>query len=324
MKIFSGIQPTGKIHLGNYLGALKQWVELQEKNECIYCIVDLHSITIDYEPKEMPDKILETAADLIAVGIDPEKSALFVQSQIPEHTQLAWIFNTITNYAELQRMTQFKDKSKEHKENINAGLFDYPVLQAADILLYKAVGVPVGEDQLQHIELASQIARKFNQKYGQTFPELKAILNKDNARIMGLDNPEKKMSKSLGERNFIALSDSKEEIERKIASAPTDAGNESEISAGSKNLFNLIKIFAGQKEYEKFQNQREMGIIKYSEMKSFLVSAIDKELAPIRERREQLLSDKEKLKEILVQGAAKLAPIAQETIDEVYKKMGLR
>ena len=155
MKIFSGIQPTGKIHIGNYLGALKQWAQLQEKNDCIYCIADLHSITIDYDPKLMPDKILETAADMIAIGVNPEKSPLFVQSQALEHTQLTWIFNTITSFAELQRMTQFKDKALQHKENVNVGLFDYPVLQAADILLYKAEGVPVGEDQLQHVELAS-------------------------------------------------------------------------------------------------------------------------------------------------------------------------
>lgn len=324
MKIFSGIQPTGKIHIGNYLGALKQWAQLQEKNDCIYCIADLHSITIDYDPKLMPDKILETAADMIAIGVNPEKSPLFVQSQALEHTQLTWIFNTITSFAELQRMTQFKDKALQHKENVNVGLFDYPVLQAADILLYKAEGVPVGEDQLQHVELASGIARRFNQKYGQTFPELKAILNKDTARIMGLDNPEKKMSKSLGERNFIAISDTKDEITRKIAGAPTDTGKETEISAGTMNLLKLVKLFAGNEAYEKFHNQREMGIIKYSELKPFLVDAIDKELSPIREKREQLLSDKEKLKEILAKGAEKLRPIAQETMTEVYKKMGLR
>src|SRR5574343_233432 len=195
MRIVSGIQPTGQIHLGNYLGAIKQWIDLQEKNECVFCIVDLHAITTPYSPKELQKNILETTAVYLAAGINPEKSIIFKQSDVKEHTELAWLLGTITPMGELSRMTQFKEKSKQHKDYINAGLFNYPVLMAADILLYKAQAVPVGKDQEQHVELARTIAKKFNQKFGQTFKEPKEIMPKFGAKIMSLTDPKKKMSK---------------------------------------------------------------------------------------------------------------------------------
>ena len=195
MRIFSGIRPTGNIHIGNYLGAVKQWIELQEKNECVFCIVDMHAVTTPFDPKEMKKNILEIASIYLAAGVNPDKSIIFVQSDVREHTELAWLLGTITPMGELSRMTQFKEKSKQHKDYINAGLFNYPVLMAADIMLYKTQAVPVGKDQEQHVELARTIARKFNQKFGQTFPEPEAILPKSGAKIMSLQNPKKKMSK---------------------------------------------------------------------------------------------------------------------------------
>jgi len=215
-RIFSGIRPTGNIHLGNYLGALRQWIELQEKNECIFCIVDLHAITTPYEPSEMKKNILEAASIYLAAGVNPDKSIIFIQSQVKEHAELAWLLGSITPMGELNRMTQFKEKSKQHKDYINAGLFNYPVLMASDILLYKAQGVPVGEDQTQHVELARTVARKFNQKFGELFPEPKTILPESGARIMSLTNPKKKMSKSDDQKSYISLFDEPEAIQKKI------------------------------------------------------------------------------------------------------------
>jgi tryptophanyl-tRNA synthetase len=198
MRILSGIQPTGSIHIGNYLGAIKQWIDFQEKNECIFFIADLHSLTIPYKPEELQKNVFEAVIAHLAVGIDPQKSVFFVQSHIKEHAELCWLLNTVCPVGELQRMTQYKEKAKQFKGNVNAGLLVYPVLQAADILLYKAQGVPVGKDQVQHIELARTIARKFNQRFGKVFPEPKALLPKLGAKIMALNNPKQKMSKSLG------------------------------------------------------------------------------------------------------------------------------
>ena len=216
MRIFSGIRPTGDIHIGNYLGAIKQWIELQEKNECVFCVVDLHAITTPFKPEEMQKNILESAIIYLAAGINPEKSIIFVQSQVKEHAELAWLLNTITPMGELQRMTQFKEKTKKHPEYVNAGLFDYPVLMAADILLYKTQAVPVGKDQEQHVELARSIAKKFNQKFGEIFPEPKSILPKMGAKIMSLADPKKKMSKSDDPKSYISLFDLPEDIEKKI------------------------------------------------------------------------------------------------------------
>jgi len=215
MRVLSAIQPTGAIHIGNYLGAIKQWIDLQEKNECIFFICDLHSITIPYDPKEFQKNILETAITYLAAGVNPEKSIFFVQSKVKEHTELCWLLGSVTPVGDLLRMTQYKEKSKQFKKNLDAGILNYPILMAADILLYKANAVPVGEDQAQHVELTRTIARKFNQRFGKTFNEPKTILPKMGARIMSLTNPKKKMSKSMGPQNYISLFDEPEEIEKK-------------------------------------------------------------------------------------------------------------
>ncbi len=318
MKIFSGIQPSGEFHLGNYLGAMKNWVELQKDNECIFCIVDYHAITVDYPPKEMPKRIIDATKDVLAVGIDPEKSILFLQSDRPEHTELAWLLNTITTMGELSRMTQYKEKSEKHEQRV--GLFDYPVLMAADILIYNCEGVPVGEDQVQHVELARDLARRFNQKFGQTFPEPKVLLAPAK-RIMGLDGLGK-MSKSNAPSTYIALNDTPDIIREKIGTATTDAGNEPEISNATKNLIGLIEIFAGKERAEHYWEARRQGTIKYSELKPELAESIIKELEPIQKRRAAITD--EEVKAILKSGAEKLMGEAQENIAEVKAKMGLK
>lgn len=317
MRIFSGIQPSGEFHLGNYLGAMKNWVDLQKDNDCIFCIVDYHAITVDYPPKEMPQRILNAAKDAIAVGIDPEKSILFLQSLRPEHTELAWLLNTLSTMGELNRMTQYKEKSEKHEQRV--GLFDYPVLMAADILMYKCDGVPVGEDQVQHVELARDLARRFNQKFGQTFSEPKALLTQAK-RILSLDGLGK-MSKSNSPSTYIGLNDSPETIRQKIGTATTDAGNEPEISNATKNLIGLLEIFAGKERAEYYWEARRQGTIKYSELKPELAEAIIKELEPIQKRRADI-SDEE-VKKILKTGAEKLASDAQKNIAEIKEKMGL-
>jgi tryptophanyl-tRNA synthetase len=317
--LFSGIQPTGQIHIGNYLGAIKQWVELQEQYESIISIADYHAITSDFDPAKMPEKIINSAIDLLACGIDPEKSTLFVQSDVPQHTELAWILNNFCNIGELERMTQYKEKKQKQTENV--GLFDYPVLQAADILIYSAGVVPVGEDQIQHIELTRAIARRFNQKFGQTFTEPKAIINKT-SRILGLDGSSK-MSKSNSESTHIALSDSAEKIKEKVARAQTDIGNETEISPATQNLLNLLEQFAGDNIAQKYFEQRKNGTIKYSELKPVLADAIVDTLKPIQEKRKKLGEDPKYVLDILQKSAEKLQPRAKEMIEKVKKAMGL-
>ena len=214
MRVFSGIRPTGELHIGNYLGAIKQWLELQAKDEVIFCIVDWHAITTPYNPKKLQENILDVAITYLAAGLNPEKCIFFIQSQVKEHSELAWLLETITPLGELERMTQFKEKSKKHKEYINAGLLTYPILMASDILLYQTEAVPVGKDQEQHVELARTIARKFNQKFGNIFKEPKALLPEFGAKILSLQNPNKKMSKTDDNRGSIGLFDEPEEIKK--------------------------------------------------------------------------------------------------------------
>lgn len=317
MKIFSGIQPSGQFHIGNYLGAMKNWVKLQSEHDCIFCIVDLHAITVDYPKDELPQRIINATKDALAVGIDPDKSILFRQSDIKEHAELAWLLNTITTIGELNRMTQYKEKSEKHEQRV--GLFDYPVLMAADILLYKTEGVPVGEDQVQHVELTRDLAERFNHKFGETFPVPKALLA-DAKRVMGLDGSGK-MSKSAANSTYIALSDNPDIIRQKIASATTDDGKAQEVSAATKNLFGLLEVFAGSNVADKFRSEREKGIIKYSEMKPILAEAIIKELEPIQKRRAEITD--EEVKEILIKGAEKLQKTATDNLGEIKQKMGL-
>lgn len=322
--LFSGIQPTGNTHIGNYFGALKNWVDLQDKYITIYSIVDWHALTIDQDPKQYRQKVIETTIDLLAIGVDPKKSILFLQSQIKGHTDLNWIFNTLTPMSELERMTQYKDKAKQNKHNINVGLFDYPVLQAADILLYKAEIVPIGEDQVQHIELANTISKKFNNKYGQYFSPIKPLLTKG-ARIMSLINPDKKMSKSLGESNYIALRDDPKTIKAKIAKAVTDAGpaQAGKKSLGVHNLFELLHLFKNNETVEKYEKQYNNGTIKYSDMKEELAEAIIETLKPIQERIKKLEKKPKKIETILARGAKQAQVIADKNIKEIRNIIGL-
>ena len=322
--LFSGIQPTGDLHIGNYLGALKNWVDLQDQHDCFYSIVDLHAITIDYDQETYQEQILNTAIDLLAIGIDPQKSTLFVQSQVKEHAELTWLFNTLTPMAELQRMTQFKDKSRQNFTNINMGLFDYPVLQAADILLYKGELVPVGEDQLQHLELANTILRKFNNKFGEYFQKIEAIVSKS-ARVMSLQEPQNKMSKSLGPNHYIALRDDAETIKKKVMSAKTDIGPQEggHMSPGVDNLFTFLENFADEKVNKKFNLDYHNGDLKYAELKEALAQAIIDYLKPIQVNIAKLEKDKEKVKKILADGAQKAQKVADQNILEIKEKMGL-
>jgi tryptophanyl-tRNA synthetase len=322
-RVFSGIQPTGAIHVGNYVGAIRNWVRLQEQYESYFCIVDYHAITAPYEPGEMQDRILEAAVDILASGVDPEKCVFFVQSHVPEHTELAWVFNSLTGIGALERMTQFKEKSEQHRENQNAGLFTYPVLQAADILLYKAGLVPVGDDQLQHLELTREIARRFNHRFGETFPEPEAQLTPA-ARIMALNDPTRKMSKSIP-GSFVSLSDDEAEIRKKIGRAVTDVGPQTdEMSPGVANLFTLLKAFAAPEVVKHFEEQYAAGTLRYSELKPALAEAVVAELNPIRERRADLAADPERVWAALDHGARRAGAVAVRTMDEVRRIMGLR
>ena len=324
MKVFSGIQSTGELHIGNYLGAIKQWVKLQEKNECIFCIVDLHAITEPYNPAEIQKRIFETAISYLAAGIDPEKSIIFIQSQIKEHTELTWILNTICPIGELQRMTQYKEKAQQFQKNVNAGLLNYPILMAADILLYKTELVPVGKDQSQHIELTRTIAKKFNKKFGEVFTIPKILLPKIGDKIMGLNNPKKKMSKSFGPANYIGLSDEPEIIKKKIMAAVTDTGKvikyDPKKKPGISNLLTIFSLFSDKSIKTLEKNFKEKG---YSEFKKSLANLLVNSLKQFRRKRKELLSREVYVHEILNLGVKKAQTIAQSTMHEVRKKMGL-
>lgn len=323
--IVSGIQPTGPLHIGNYLGSLKNFLELQnDKNfECYFFIADYHSLTEDFNPREKHKQILELAKEFLAAGLDPKKCVLFRQSDIPEVTELGWIFNCVTPLSYLERMTQYKDKSKRQKQNINVGLLDYPVLQAADILIYgkdKEVGVPVGEDQVQHIELTRSIARMFNKKFGKTFKEPRALLTKT-PRVMSLLEPKKKMSKSLGADHCILLSDSPKDIERKIKRAVTATSAGNKMSPGVKNLFLLLENFGHKNDLLKFEKDYRKGIIRYSELKSAVAEQISNSFEGFRNKKRGL--KEENVEKIFKNGAEKAKKIAEKTIKDVRKKVGL-
>lgn len=322
MRIFSGIQPTGAIHVGNYAGAIINWVGMQDEGECLYCIADYHALTMPHDVAAMHERVLGAALDLLACGIDPKKSQLFVQSQVPEHTELAWILSCSAPIGELNRMTQFKDKS-ERVESVNAGLFTYPVLMAADILLYKADTVPVGEDQLQHLEVTRVFARRFNATFGQTFIEPKPRMTKA-TRVMALNDPTKKMSKSL-EGSAIMLTDPDEVILRHVKRAVTDVGPKTEeMSPGVKNLFTLLSVFSSPETQAYFQEQYDGGNLRYKELKDALGRDMVAKLAPIRERRAELARDLDTVEDILHQSTLYMRKLAQATIAEVRENVGLR
>jgi tryptophanyl-tRNA synthetase len=322
--LFSGIQPTGRLHIGNYLGALKNFVDLQNsgKYECYFCIVDLHSITENFNPKEKGFQVLQITAEYLAAGLDPKKSVIFLQSQVPAHSELTWILNTITPMGELERMTQFKDKSERQKENVNVGLFDYPVLMATDILLYDTQVVPVGDDQLQHLELTRTLARKFNARFGKTFVEPKDMLTKT-PRVMSLKNPEKKMSKSQPE-GCLFLDDSPEEIKPKIARATTDSG--AEISYDPKlkpGISNLLEIYAALTHMEPKTIAKEFSGQQYSALKKKLAEIVTDYFADFRTKKKELLAKPKVLTSTLISGSKKAAGVAEKKMEDVKEKIGL-
>jgi tryptophanyl-tRNA synthetase len=324
-RIFSGVQPSGNLTLGNYLGAIKNWVALQDEYECLYCVVDLHSLTVRQEPKELRQRSLALAALYIACGLDPEKNIIYLQSHVSAHAELAWILNCYTYMGELSRMTQFKDKSAKNEENINAGLFTYPVLMAADILLYQADLVPIGHDQKQHLEITRDIADRFNRLYSETFKVPEPFIAKVGAKIMNLAEPTKKMSKSdENENSFVALLDSPEVIMRKFKKAVTDSEAcvkyDEENKPGVSNLMSIYSCITG-KDFTEIE--AEFAGKNYGEFKIAVGEAVVETLKPVQERYNQLMSDKEYLNGLLKNSAERAAKIASKTLSKVYRKVGL-
>jgi len=320
-RLLSGIKPSGKLHLGNYLGAIQNFIDLQNKYESYFAIVDLHSLTEKFDPKQKTAEILDLAIDFLALGLDPAKCTIFVQSQILEHAELSWIFSCLTPVGELERMTQYKDfVGRGH--SANAGLLTYPILQAADILIYHPAVVPIGEDQLQHLELTNDIAKKFNSRFGETFPSVKPLLTKT-PRVMSILEPSKKMSKSLGDRHVINLNDEPEVIEKKLARAVTDTGKTKTMSAGTKNLFSLLEIFGEPEQHKFYLEQHKAGSIRYSDLKANLAKVIAHHFADYRRKRKELEKQPERIMEILASGKEKARAVASLTLAEVKQKMGL-
>jgi tryptophanyl-tRNA synthetase len=325
-RIFSGIQPTGTLHIGNFFGAIRNWVALQDEFDCIYCVVDYHAITIDVDPKLLRTASRSMALDLMACGIDPNRSILFVQSGVPEHTELTWILGCVTGYGDLSRMTQFKDKS-DKQEFVSAGLFTYPVLQAADILIYRADGVPVGEDQVQHLELSRRVARRFNSRFGEYFPEPEPIVRRG-GRIMSLADPTMKMSKSAGDGHYIGVMEPEASIRKKVRSAVTDAGLEpgEEMSAGVANLFEILELsceISGENAIPaRLKADFVNGTLMYSELKDAVFEQLMAVLRPIQKRRAQLEASGE-VESLLRDGAKHARQIATETMVDVRRLVGL-
>ncbi len=321
---FSGIQPSGNMHIGNYLGAVKNWVSAQQESENIYCIVNSHAITVKQDPKELHNKTFEMAALLIACGIDPNKSILFIQSQVKEHYELAWILNCNIPMGDMKRMTQFKDKSKKNPDNINVGLFDYPALMAADILLYQAKHVPVGNDQKQHIELARDVAERFNRDYGKTFTIPEPVIPKLGARVMGLDDATKKMSKSDDKVNHaIYMLDTADTILSKFKKAKTDSLGTVEFDKNRPEMYNLLGIyqsFTGKKPKE---IEKEFEGKGYGYLKTTIAEAVIESLKPIQAEYDRLMKDKKNIQRIMNNGAEKARDAAQKTINLAKERVGL-
>lgn len=322
--VFSGIQPSGNLHIGNYIGALEQWEKMQQDFDCIFCIVDLHAITVPQDPKVLKEKVREVAALYLAVGIDPEKSHIFVQSQNPDHPYLGWIFNTITSVGQMSRMTQYKEKKAKHEEESESvGLFDYPALMAGDILLYDTDEVPVGEDQKQHIELTRDIAEKFNKTFGETFKLPNPKISSETARIMSLQNPDNKMSKSdkdpLGAINLL---DPEDQIREKIKKAVTDSASKVG-EQGSSAITNLLTIYAAFKDINFSQSQKENDGKSYSQFKSDLADLVVSKLNPIREKYEEIRKDEAQLDKVLSEGLEFALSKSNKKIQEVKEKVGL-
>lgn len=322
--LISGIQPSGKLHIGNYLGALKHFVDLQnsEKYECYFFIADLHSLTENYVPQKKQRHIIDLAIDFLATGLDPKKSTIFIQSHVPAHTQLAWILNTLTPFGELSRMTQFKDKSHNQRDNINVGLFTYPVLQAADILLYNSTYVPVGQDQIQHLELSRVLARRFNNRFGKTFIEPKPLLT-STPKIMSLSEPTKKMSKSLPQ-GCLFLDDTPHDIESKIMKATTDSYNTIRYNTKKQpGISNLLEIYSALSKKPVSALEKEFKNYNYGECKECIASFIITSLEDFRESKKKWLRNKKEVLAIVGQGSKKANSVATHHLSRINKKIGL-
>ncbi|HTS50106.1 MAG TPA: tryptophan--tRNA ligase [Bryobacteraceae bacterium] len=322
-RIFSGVQPSGNLHIGNYLGALKNWVEIQGDYESIFGIVDLHAVTVYQDPAELQQKIRETAALFLAAGIDPKQSSIVVQSSVPEHSELAWMLTCVTPVGWLERMTQYKAKAQQ-QETIGDGLLQYPVLMAADILIYQAAIVPVGDDQAQHLELARDIAQRFNSLYGETFVMPATHLPAVGSRVMGLDDPEKKMSKSAtGSGHAIGLLDPPDQVRKKIMRATTDSQPQVDfehLGAGVRNLIEIAQAFMGWKNEE---SHAEFNGLRYGDLKKKVAEVVASRLEPIQARYREITSEPGYLDSILKQGAERVSPIARSTVRLAKERMGL-
>jgi tryptophanyl-tRNA synthetase len=328
MRIFSGIQPTGRKHLGNYIGAIRQYVEGQDRGEAIYCIVDLHAITVPFDPAELRRATHDTAAILLAAGIDPERSILFRQSDVHEHTELAWLLGAVTAWGDLNRMHQWKQKREllESRQGafVSAGLFTYPVLQAADVLAYRAEEVPVGDDQRQHIELMREIARRFNERFGETFVEPEHRIPEVGARIMDLQNPESKMTTTGGsEQGTVLVLDEPDVIRKKVRSAVTDSGSEVKRGAGKEGIANLIEILSVVRGSTMDEVEREFEGAGYGDFKGAVGDAVAEYLAPVRERYAEIRADEEALEGTLAGGADRARSIASDVLSDVRAAMGV-
>jgi tryptophanyl-tRNA synthetase len=321
-RVFSGIQPSGSMTIGNYLGAVRRWVVQQHERQSIHCIVNLHAMTLPYDPIDLRRRTLDLAAELIACGIDPEKAILFVQSEVPEHTELTWILSTQTMMGELGRMTQFKDKGRGN-ERVGSGLFFYPVLMAADIILYDTDSVPVGDDQRQHVELARDVAQRFNATFGETFVVPEADIEKEGARIMALDDPTKKMSKSGGPANYIAFMDSPDEIRRKINRAVTDSGSEIVARDDKPAMTNLLGIFSLFTDTPVSELEERYAGVGYGQFKRELADAVIAEMSPIQTRLADLSSDPEEIVRILNRGTERAREIATPKMEQVRQATGI-
>ena len=320
--IFSGVQPSGNLTIGNYLGAIKGWTDLQHENDCIFCVVDMHAITVRQDPSELRRHTYELLAIYLAAGIDPEKCILFVQSHVPGHAQLSWVLGCYTMFGELSRMTQFKDKSKKNADNINAGLFTYPVLMAADILLYMTDLVPVGQDQKQHIEIARTIAGRFNGVYGDVFKIPEGFIPKTGAKIMSLSDPEKKMSKSDSDFGSVRILDSRDDIIRKFKKAVTDSDTVVRYAQGKSGINNLMNIYSCFTGKSLEQIEHEFSGQGYGAFKLAVGETVADALAPLQSEYHRIVSDKQYLEGIMKSGADSAGRIAARTLRKVYKKIG--
>lgn len=323
-KLFSAVQPSGIPTIGNYIGAIKNFSALQDEFECIYAVADLHTLTVRQDPAELRARTLNLLALYLASGIDPEKSVLFVQSHVHEHAELTWILNTITYPGELSRMTQFKDKSRSHADNVNMGLMDYPVLMAADILLYNAALVPVGKDQKQHLEIARDLAERFNNRYSPTFVMPEGYIPETGANIMSLQDPLHKMSKSDANVNaFISLSDDEETIMRKFRRAVTDCDGSIKCDKDRPGITNLINIYSAFSGLTVAETEKKFDGAGYGDFKTEVGKAVAATVVPLDEKRREFLANKSYLEDVMVSGRERASRIAAKTLDKVYRKVGL-